>query len=100
MNLLNLVNVAYAQGTSAAQPFIQKINRLIINPIIYFLFAAALAYFIYGIFMFLANADNEEEREKGKQHMLWGIIGMFIMFGVYGIMTIIIKTIGAYRPAR
>ena len=41
-----------------------------------------------------AALDNEEEREKGKKNMLWGIIGMTIMVGVFGIITIILNTFG------
>jgi uncharacterized membrane protein YbhN (UPF0104 family) len=70
----------------------------IVNPVIYFLFAVALLYFLYGVLVFIINADDESKRAIGKQHMFWGIIGLFIMVSVYGIIGIILGTIGAPPP--
>ena len=72
-----------------------SINRVIINPIIALLFALALVYFLYGVAKYLLNPDSEEVRKSSKSQMLWGVIGMFIMISVFGIMTIIINTLGA-----
>jgi hypothetical protein len=91
MNFPGFVNIAYAD----VGDLIAKINTVIINPAIIFIFALALAYFVYGVFVYMKDADNEEERAKGRQQMLWGVIGMFIMLSVFGIMKIIISTIGA-----
>lgn len=66
----------------------------IVNPLIYFLFAIALLYFLYGVLVFILNADDESKRDIGKKHMLWGIIGLFIMVSVYGILGLIIGTVG------
>jgi hypothetical protein len=41
----------------------------------------------------IRGADNEEERAKGKRVILWGGIGLLIMFGAYGIMAIIKGTL-------
>jgi len=71
-----------------------SINRVIINPLILFIFALALVYFIYGLVQFLLNPNNEELRKTSKQHMFWGIIGLFIMTAVFGIMNLIMNTIG------
>jgi len=72
--------------------FIANVNRLIINPLILFLFALAVAFFLYGIFEFILNQDNEEKRTAGKSHMLWGIVGITIMMGVFAIMSLILRT--------
>lgn len=78
------------------------LNRLItsiVNPIIYFLFAVALLYFLYGVLIFIINADDEKARETGKKHMFWGVIGLFIMVSVYGILGIVLGTVGATPPS-
>ncbi|TSD03383.1 MAG: Uncharacterized protein Athens071416_64 [Parcubacteria group bacterium Athens0714_16] len=74
---------------------LNKISDQIINPIILLLFVFALIYFIWGVTQYVIKADSDEQREQGKQHMIWGIVGMFIMFAVYGIIGIIKNTIGA-----
>lgn len=67
----------------------------ILNPIITLLFAVALAYFAYGIVQYIWNPDNEQLREQGKRNMIWGIIGISIMVSVFGIMNLIVSSIGA-----
>lgn len=74
--------------------FFFKLNKTIINPAIEFAFIIAFAVFIFGMVEFMRGAANEKMRTKGKDHMLWGIIGFVIMFGVFGIVTILANTIG------
>lgn len=87
-----MINIAYAESGSL-DSFILNVNKVIINPIIVLLFALALVYFLYGVFQFIANAENEEMKTTGKAHMLWGIIGITIMMAVFGIMKIILSTL-------
>jgi len=68
---------------------INNIKSFIINPIIGFMFAVAVAMFLYGIVEYIYGADNEEKREVGKRHIIYGIIGIFVMVGVFGIMNLI-----------
>lgn len=72
-------------------PLIDKIFRLAITPFLKFLFALAAIIFIFGVVEFILNADNEDKRAQGKKHIVWGIIGLFIMFSVWGIIEIIMN---------
>jgi uncharacterized membrane protein YidH (DUF202 family) len=87
MDLL-LPNIAYA----SVDTFVANVNRVIINPLILMLFAFAVAFFMYGLFQFLSNQDNDEKRTEGKSHMIYGVIGMSIMMGVFAIMGIVLNT--------
>jgi len=81
--------IAYADAESV----IAAINKEIINPLITLMFAVALLFFVYGMVEFIQGSTNEEKRTKGQQHMMWGVIGMFIMVSAIGIMRVIIATI-------
>lgn len=74
--------------------FIGKVDDMIINPLINFLFALAVIFFLYGVFEFLSNQTNEEKKTTGKSHMLWGIVGITIMMGVWFIQGILLNTLG------
>ncbi len=76
-----------------------KINKNILNPFLGFLFVLATALFLYGLVRYLIAGDGDKDREVGKRHMMWGIIGMFIMVSVFGIMRIIVNTFGIELPA-
>lgn len=88
MNLFS-ANVAYA----SLDTFLANVNREIINPIILFLFALALLYFLFGMFQFLVNGGNDEKRTTGKSHMMWGIVGLTIMMGVWFILEVTLSTL-------
>jgi uncharacterized membrane protein len=90
---LDIIPIAEA----SAESLVRGINRVIINPIIYFLFVLAFVYFLWGVLQYLLYPDNEEIRKKSKTHMLWGIIGLFIMVAVFGIMRILLNTLGEKR---
>jgi uncharacterized membrane protein YidH (DUF202 family) len=89
MNLFS-TKVAYADFNS----FLANVNHQIINPLIVFLFALAMVYFLYGMLEFFMNQENEEKRTTSKKHMLWGIVGLTIMMGVWVILGIILSTTG------
>ncbi len=96
-NLIELFGIPTAHAATFAPvvTFMGKVNRYIINPIIVLLFAGALVYFLFGVFQFVLNLDDPGEREIGKAHMIWGVVGMFIMFAVFAILSLIQNTLGA-----
>lgn len=60
-----------------------------------------LLVFVFGVAEFLFEFDvrgNQTAREEGKKHMLWGVIGMFIMASAYSIIEVIASTLGAKLP--
>lgn len=68
---------------------INKIITGILNPLIGLMFVVAFTFFIWGIIEFIWNAGNEEKRTTGKQHIIWGLVGLLIMSAVWGIIAII-----------
>ncbi len=77
---------------------IYRINQFIVNPLILLLMAVAMVVFFWGVFEFVSKSGSDEARDKGKRNMLWGIIGLFIMIGVFGIVRIILGTFGLSTP--
>ena len=71
---------------------ISNIVTFIIQPIVTLLFALAFAYFVWGMARFILNAEDAEGREKGRQAMIWGVVGLFIMTGVIGILFVLLNT--------
>lgn len=94
--LLFLPTVALAATVPpAVLSLVGKISTNILNPIIAILFALAFVYFVWGVAKYIWSPDNEKARTDGQQAMLWGVIGMFIMVSVFGIMRFLISSIGA-----
>lgn len=57
--------------------------------VIMLLYAIAFALFLFGMMKFFF-AGGEDERAKGKQHMLWGIIALGVLFAVWGLVKILL----------
>ncbi len=51
----------------------------------------ALVFFLWGIFKII-RASGKEDKDTGKQFILWGIIGLFVIFSVMGIVNILQST--------
>ena len=70
---------------------INTINNVLV-PVI---FAVAFIVFLWGAFeTFILGANSEEVKEKGKNLMLWGLIGFFVMVSVWGLVNILTGTVG------
>lgn len=66
----------------------------ILNLIIGLLFVLVTLWFIWGIVQYVMASGDEEKIKDGKNHMIWGIIGMAVMAGAWGIVNILLQTFG------
>jgi fructose-specific phosphotransferase system IIC component len=96
--MLSFVTVAHAQiaspGMVEAHAFVTKVNEIILYPLITLLMAIALFIFMFGCYQYVTHSYESEAREDGRMHILWGIIGMFIMLVAYGVLSIAAGTFG------
>lgn len=75
---------------------LERIENTLIEPLILFLVAIGFLVFVYGIVEFMWGLSSDtESKNNGKQHILWGIVGMFIMAGAYGLLKLMIRILGA-----
>lgn len=91
-----MIQYALAQSTAqvAAQGFLTKINEAILFPLLTLMMALALVIFLYGAFEYVKNAGSEQGREQGRNHLIWGVIGMLVMLSAFAILTIAANTFG------
>ena len=59
------------------------------NLIVALLETIALLIFFYGIAKYLYAAGSEEDSAEGRSIMLWGLISMFVIVCVWGIVILI-----------
>ena len=58
--------VAYAASPDTLDGFLGRVSQYILNPLIGLVFAAAMVYFLWGVFDFIRNNENDTDREEGK----------------------------------
>ena len=68
---------------------------LIQRSIIPLIFAIAIAMFVWGaVNFFIISSGEEKKRQEGKQFMIWGIVALTVMIGVWGLVAILGGTFG------
>jgi TRAP-type C4-dicarboxylate transport system permease small subunit len=82
----------------AAKAALARIENAILFPLMTLMMAVALFVFIWGAYEYVAHAGSSEAQDKGKQHMLYGIIGLVVMVSAYGILKIAAGTFGISVP--
>jgi uncharacterized membrane protein YidH (DUF202 family) len=74
--------------------FIANVEREILSPFLTLIALAAFVVFVWGVVEFILGASDAEKRRTGQRHMIWGVIGLVIIFGANAIVAIIKATIG------
>lgn len=83
------INESIAKGY--ADSIINLINRVLVPTLI----AIAFIVFLWGVFKyFIWHGENEQEKAEGRKFALWGIIGFVIIVSVWGLVNIVMSTLG------
>ncbi len=82
-------------GSQTVYQLATALQTKIIYPIIALIVAVGLVVFIYGLIEYLAglSTDVGDGKEKGKRHMFFGLLGMFIMVAAFAILQLIAKIV-------
>lgn len=83
---------AQASADNPGRELLRKLAKVIINPIISVAFAVALVTFLVGIIEFISDGEKSDGRQKGRDHILWGLIGMGIMFAAFALLRLVTST--------
>lgn len=76
---------------SGTTGIIGALNTIVV-PVI---FALTFAVFVWGIVSyFFLHGTEEGKRAEGRQFIFWGVIGMVVLFSVWGFINILLSTLG------
>jgi hypothetical protein len=69
--------------------------NLVTRVLIPLAFALCLLYFFWGVAKYIrTGAGSEKDAGEGKKIMIWGIVGLFVAFSVWGIISFIRTELG------
>lgn len=57
------------------------------------LISVAVVWFAYNVFQYTISG-NEEKKQTAKNGMFWGIVGIFVMVSIWGLVAILQQTFG------
>ncbi len=87
LNVINNANI----GLQASDP--RAVAARIINVALGFLGIIAVVIVLYGGFMWMTAAGNEERISKAKQILTAGVIGLVIIVMAWAIASYVVKTL-------
>jgi len=65
----------------------------ILNSVIPILIVLGVVYFVWGVVSYVM-ASEEEAKKKGRDRMIYGIIGLVVIVGMWGLVSIVTNTFG------
>jgi hypothetical protein len=60
--------------------------QVILGYIVPILIALAVIYFLFGVLKYVISGGDPEKRAEGRNIMIWGIIAIFVMVSVWGLV--------------
>lgn len=69
------------------------VNEIMVY-VVTLLAAASVIIFLWGIVKYLFKGSSDEARRKGRKLMLWGMLGLFVIFGIWGILELLTSFYG------
>lgn len=100
--ILSLTALALIPVAALAAPnftylgdFTGGLQALINNRLVPLVFAIAILMFLWGVFnTFILGGGDEEKQTKGKQLMVYAIIGFVLMVSLWGIVNLVANIFG------
>ncbi len=87
-----------AQLSNLETNIVTPIGR-IINLLIPIVFALALLYFFWGLAQYILASGDPTAQESGRNKMIWGIVALFVMASVWGLVRFLGTAIGVNQDA-
>lgn len=87
-----LTTLAFLAPLAASAQSLQPLANLIgavarlVGALVPILITLALVAFFYGLVKYLWGAGGKGDAKKGRDLMIWGLITMFVMVSVWGIV--------------
>lgn len=66
----------------------------ILQQIVYLIVGLGLLVFLYGIFGYISNFSDEKKRQESVSYIIYGLLGLFVMISVWGLVGILTGSFG------
>lgn len=81
-------------AVAATDTILQKAITYFLQPLYQIAVVVAFLYFLFGVAFLMFQMNNPERREQARRHLLYGVIGLFIILSVGAIIKFINSIVG------
>lgn len=92
--LVSLITApATVLGATTIPTIVQGFTEAIV-PLVAVALGIAVLVFVWGLALYILRAGDDEQMEEGRQRMLWGVVALFMIVSVWGIVVILENIVG------
>ena len=88
----NNPTVCSSGQVTTLQSLLCKLNELL-GAVLPFLIALGVVYFVWGVVQYVIGGD-EEAKKKGRTKVIYGILGLVVIVGLWGLVRLVTNTFG------
>jgi hypothetical protein len=95
VSMVPVAEVAAQQGGTMLVTDVNSLTSKIIgigNIVAYLLVALAVIFIIYNVVIYLVRGADPAAKAKAGGNVLWGIVGLFVIVSVWGLVNILTNT--------
>lgn len=94
LNATQSVNTAglCPKNVSNLDGLLSWFHCMVVRALIPLLMGVATFSFIFGVFKFFLNPENVSKQADGKKYITWGLVGLFLMVSMWGIVGVFTNT--------
>jgi len=90
---LPLITIAQTTAVTDADTLFTQINN-IISKIVPLFIGIAVIYLLYAAISFITSAEDAEKKKVAQNKLIYGIIALFVMVSIWGLVSILTGTFG------
>lgn len=95
MKKLLLLGTLLVPALASAASFKEIVNNEVVplvDSIVALMYGLAFIFFLIGMVRFFFSGE-EENRKKGKGFMLWGLVGLVVLFSIWGFVKLLLSVL-------
>lgn len=82
-------------NNSEIAKFLRELTSFVDTTLIPVIFALAFLVFLWGVFQyFILGGANNEQRETGRNFVMWAVIAFVVMLSFWGIINLVQRSLG------
>ena len=82
----------FAQMAGGDVPGLVSFLSALVSNLLLLLISAAIIYFLWGVLQFVSSGGDEQKRVEGRHMMLNGVIAIFVMVSIWGLVAFLDNT--------
>lgn len=89
--VISPVGVCSMRGVTDFKSLVANLINCLLRPSVVVIISLAVFIFLYKIFIYISTSGSEQ-KQAGREFFLWGIIGIFVMISLWGLVNVLSRT--------